>query len=150
MIKPMAMLQQAMMSAGAARERSALPASIMAAIQSLLALVTGGSADFDCALNRMADQVVAMDATTVPLTFRAWIPEPKEVVDMILEQLDFIGFFRYTATLSRTGGTWTARVIDQASGHLVEEIEGLNPEQLREHTARKYGPNIEVICHGVS
>jgi len=70
---------------------------------------------------------------------------PGEVVDHILEQLESLAIFGYTAKIFKPGEMYLARVSDPASGHVIEEAAGPDPESLIHPLLEKYGPNLEVV-----
>jgi hypothetical protein len=70
---------------------------------------------------------------------------PREVVDLLLERLHDFSVWGYTVKIMRRGRVFQARVFDQASGHLVEEVEGPDPENLAFSLKEKYGPSVEVV-----
>ena len=104
---------------------------------------------------RMADELVdaenpavrpvSLDATVIPAAFQSWMHRPREVVDYLLERLQDFSVWGYTVRIMRQGKSFKAMILDQASGHLVEEVEGPDPESLALSLNEKYGPNVELV-----
>jgi hypothetical protein len=88
---------------------------------------------------------VSLDATVIPAAFQAWMHRPREVVDLLLERLHDFSVWGYTVKIGRQEGIFKARVFDQASSHLVEEVHGPDPESLALSLKQKYGPNVEIV-----
>jgi len=138
----------------AARKHGLLPPDAVAGLRSIFFSLFGSPAKLDCWLTRMADELadtgnpkarpVSLDATVIPAAFQAWMHRPREVVDLLLERLHDFSVWGYTVKIMQTETTYTARVFDQNSGHLVEETEGPEPESLAHSLKEKYGPNVEV------
>ncbi|MDI6853008.1 MAG: hypothetical protein QME75_05310 [Deltaproteobacteria bacterium] len=139
----------------AARKHGLLPPEALEGMRSIFFTLFGSPAKLDCWLTRMADELadagnpavrpVSLDATVIPAAFQAWMHRPLEVVDLLLERLHDFSVWGYTVKIMQTETTYTARVFDQASGHLVEEVEGPDPESLALSLKEKYGPNVEVV-----
>jgi len=139
----------------AARKHGLLPPEALEGLRSIFFTLFGSPAKLDCWLTRMADELartgnplvrpVSLDATVIPAAFQAWMHRPREVVDLLLERLHDFSVWGYTVKIMQTETTYTARVFDRDSGHLVEEVEGLYQEKLACSLKEKYGPNVEVV-----
>jgi hypothetical protein len=139
----------------AAQKHGLLPPEALEGLRSIFFTLFGSPAKLDCWLTRMADELadagnpavrpVSLDATTIPMAFQAWMHRPREVVDLLLERLHDFSVWGYIVKIMQTGTICTARVFDQASGHLVEEEEGTDAEVLAQSLKEKYGPNVEVV-----
>lgn len=139
----------------AARKHGLLPPEALEGMRSIFFTLFGSPAKLDCWLTRMADELadaenravrpVSLDVAVIPVAFQAWMHRPREVVDLLLERLHDFSVWGYTVKIMQTGTICTARVFDQASGHLVEEVEGPDPENLTYFLKEKYGPNVEVV-----
>jgi hypothetical protein len=66
-------------------------------------------------------------------------------VDMLLERLHDLSVWGYTVKIIRRGKVFQAMVVDQTSGHLMEDAEGFELEGLTQSLAEKYGPNLQVV-----
>jgi hypothetical protein len=112
----------------------------------------GGSARLDLWLTRIADDLANPDdprvrplpLTNVPLFFQTMMNRPREVVDMLLEQLHDMAIWSYTVKITGSGDCARALVIDQTSGHLLEEVGGRR-KTVTQVMTEKYGPNVKVI-----
>jgi hypothetical protein len=139
----------------AARKHGLLPPEALEGMRSIFFTLFGSPAKLDCWLTRIADELadagnpvvrpVSLDATVIPAVFQAWMHRPREVVDLLLERLHDFSVWGYTVKIMRQGKVFQARVLDQASGHLVEEAENPDPENLARPLKEKYGPNVEVV-----
>jgi len=139
----------------AAQKHGLLPPKALEGLRSIFFTLFGSPAKLDCWLTRMADELadtgnpkarpVSLDATVIPAAFQSWMHRPREVVDLLLERLHDFSVWGYTVKIMRRGKVFEARVLDQASGHLVEEVEGPDPESLGHSLKEKYGPNVEVV-----
>jgi hypothetical protein len=139
----------------ATREHGLLPPEAVAGLRSIFFTLFGSPAKLDCWLTRMADDLadagnpsvrpVSLDASVIPAAFQAWMHRPREVVDLLLERLHDFSVWGYTVKITGQGGILKARVLDQSSGHLVEEAENPDPENLARSLKEKYGPNVEVV-----
>jgi hypothetical protein len=138
----------------AAQENGLLPSEAVEGMRSIFLSLFGSPAKLDCWLTRMADELadarnpavrpVSLDVGVIPVAFQSWMHRPREVVDLLLERLHDFSVWGYTVKIMQTETTYTARVFDQNSGHLVEEAEGPEPESLAHSLKEKYGPNVEV------
>jgi len=139
----------------AARKHGLLPPEALEGLRSIFFSLFGSPAKLDCWLTRMADELanagnpavrpVSLDATAIPVAFQSWMHRPLEVVDLLIERLHDFSVWGYTVKIMRRGKVFEVRVLDQASGHLVEEVEGPDPEVLARLLKEKYGPNVEVV-----
>jgi len=139
----------------AARKHGLLPPEAMEGIRSIFFTLFGSPAKLDCWLTRIADELadagnplvrpVSLDATVIPAAFQVWMHRPREVVDLLLERLHDFSVWGYTVNIAGQGGIFKARVFDRDSGHLVEEAEGPESENLVHSLKEKYGPNVEVV-----
>jgi hypothetical protein len=139
----------------AARKHGLLPPEALEGMRSIFFTLFGSPAKLDCWLTRMADELadagnsavrpVSLDATVIPAAFQAWMHRPREVVDLLLDRLHDFSVWGYTVKIGRQGGIFKARVFDQASSHLAEEVEGPDPENLAFSLKEKYGPSVEVV-----
>ncbi len=139
----------------AAQKHGLLPPEALEGMRSIFFTLFGSPAKLDCWLTRMADELadarnpavrpVSLDAGVIPVAFQSWMQRPREVVDLLLERLHDFSVWGYTVKIMRRGKVFQARVLDQASGHMVEEVEGPDPERLASSLKEKYGPNVEVI-----
>lgn len=139
----------------AARKNGLLPPEALEGLRSIFFTLFGSPAKLDCWLTRMADELadtgnpkarpVSLDATVIPAAFQSWMHRPREVVDALLERLHDFSVWGYTVKIMKTKKTCTARVFDQTGGHLVEELEGEDSENLARSLKEKYGPNVEVV-----
>jgi hypothetical protein len=139
----------------AARKHGLLPPDAVAGLRSIFFSLFGSPAKLDCWLTRMADELadtgnpkarpVSLDATVIPAAFQAWMHRPREVVDLLLERLHDFSVWGYTVKIAGQGEIFKARVFDQNSGHLVEEVKGPDPESLTLFMKEKYGPNVELV-----
>ena len=115
----------------------------------------GGKAKLDCWLTRIADELadadnptnrpIKLDPSLIPKEFQSVMHRPKEVVDLIFERLDSLSVFGYTAKIIKQGEASLAIVSDQASGHVIEEVAGPDPDNLIHSLMEKYGHNLEVV-----
>jgi hypothetical protein len=138
-----------------ARKHGLLPPEALEGLRALFFTLFGSPAKLDCWLTRMADELadagnpavrpVSLDAAVIPTAFQAWMHRPREVVDLLLERLHDFSVWGYTVEIMRRGEVFEARVLDQASGHLVEEAESPEPDNLVQLLMEKYGPNVEVV-----
>jgi len=139
----------------AARKHGLLPPEALEGMRSIFFTLFGSPAKLDCWLTRMADELadagnpavrtVSLDATVIPAAFQAWMHRPREVVDLLLERLHDFSVWGYAVRIIGQGKSFKVRVFDQASGHLVEEVEGPDLESLAQSLKEKYGPNVEVV-----
>jgi len=139
----------------AARKHGLLPPEALEGLRSIFFTLFGSPAKLDCWLTRMADELadagnpavrpVSLDATVIPVAFQSWMHRPREVVDLLLERLHDFSVWGYTVKIMRRGKVFEVRVLDQVSGHLVEETEGPDEEGLANSLKEKYGPNVEVV-----
>jgi len=115
----------------------------------------GVKAKLDCWLTRIADELadadnpavrpVHFDPSLIPEEFQSVMHRPQEVVDLIVERLDSLSVFGYTAKIIKQGEVSLATVSDQASGHVIEEAAGSEPDSLIRSLVEKYGRNLEVV-----
>jgi hypothetical protein len=139
----------------AARKHGLLPPEAVEGLRSIFFSLFGSPAKLDCWLTRMADELadagnpavrpVSLDATVIPAAFQAWMHRPREVVDLLLERLHDFSVWGYTVKIMKRRKVFQARVFDKVSGHLVEEVEGPESENLVQSLKKKYGPNVEVV-----
>ena len=115
----------------------------------------GGRDKLDCWLTRIADELadadnpanrpIRLDPSLIPEEFLSVMHRPKEVVDLIAEKLDSLSVFGYTAKIIKQGEVSLATVSDLASGHVIEEAAGPDPDNLIHSLVEKYGHNLEVV-----
>ncbi|MFZ5451610.1 MAG: hypothetical protein ACOZF2_07040 [Thermodesulfobacteriota bacterium] len=139
----------------AAQEHGLLPPDAVEGLRSIFFSLFGSPAKLDYWLTRMADELadagnpavrpVSLDATAIPVAFQSWMHRPREVVDLLLERLHDFSVWGYTVKIMRRGKIFQAMVLDQASGHVVEEAESPESDNLTHCLKEKYGPNVEVV-----
>lgn len=132
-----------------------LPPEMRAQIAAPFLTMFGGQDKLDCWLTKTADQLadpgnpairpISLDQARFPAEFQSWMHRPGEVVDHILEQLESLAIFGYTAKIVKQGEIPLAIITDQASSHIIEEAAGPDPESLIRSLGEKYGPNLEVV-----
>ena len=132
-----------------------IPPELMERVRCMFLALFGGKLKLDCWLTRIADELadagnpanrpIKLDPSLIPEEFQSVMHRPKEVVDLIVEKLDSLSVFGYTAKLISQGGVSLAIVSDQASGHVIEEAAGPNLDNLIHSLVEKYGPNLEVV-----
>ena len=115
----------------------------------------GGRDKFDCWLSKTADQLadadnpairpVSLDPARFPAEFQSWMHRPKEVVDYLLEQINLLEIFVYTAKIIKQGEAYLANVSDQTSGHVIEEAVSPDSDYLLHSLVEKYGHNLKVV-----
>jgi len=140
---------------GAARKHGLLPPEALEGLRSIFFTLFGSPAKLDCWLTRMAEELadsgnpavrpVSLDAAAIPAAFQVWMHRPREVVDLLLDRLHDFSVWGYTVKIMRRGKVFQAMVLDQASGHLVEEAESPESDNLVLALMEKYGPNVEVM-----
>ena len=133
---------------------SQVPPELMQQVRSMFVALFGGKAKLDCWLNKIADELanpenpanrpIKFDLSVAPQEFQSLMDRPKEVIDVILEKIDAISLFGYTAKIVTQGEVSLALVSDQASGHIIEEAAGPEPDSLIRSLVEKYGQNLEV------
>jgi hypothetical protein len=139
----------------AAQKHGLLPPEALEGLRSIFFTLFGSPAKLDCWLTRIADELadawnpavrpVSLDTGVIPVAFQSWMHRPREVVDLLLDRLHDFSVWGYTVKIMRRGKVFQAMVLDQASGHLVEEVESPDPESLTHCLKEKYGPNVEVV-----
>jgi hypothetical protein len=139
----------------AVRKHGFLAPEAVEGMRSIFFTLFGTPEKLDCWLTRMADELadggnplvrpVPLDATVIPAAFQSWMHRPREVVDLLIERLHDFSVWGYTVKIMRRGKVFQASVLDQASGHVVEEVESSEPEDLAKSLMEKYGPNVEVV-----
>ena len=132
-----------------------IPPELLERVRGMFSALFGGKEKLDCWLTRIADELadadnpairpIRIDPSLVPEEFQSLMHRPKEVVDLIAERLDSLSVFGYTAKLISQGGVSLATVSDQASGHVIEEAAGPDPDNLIHSLVEKYGHNLEVV-----
>jgi hypothetical protein len=132
-----------------------IPPELMERVRGMFLALFGGKAKLDCWLTRIADELadagnptvrpVHFDPSLIPEEFQSVMHRPKEVVDLILERLESLSVFGYTAKLIKQGEVSLAIVSDQVSGHVIEEAAGPDPDNLIRSLVEKYGHNLEVV-----
>ena len=132
-----------------------IPPELMERVRGMFLTLFGGKEKLDCWLTRIADELadadnpairpIRIDPSLVPEEFQSVMHRPKEVVDLIVEKLDSLSVFGYTAKVIEQGETSLAIVSDLASGHVIEEAAGTDPDNLIHSLVEKYGPNLEVV-----
>ena len=131
------------------------PLELMERVRAMFSSLFGGKEKLDCWLTRIADELADADnpelrpinlaSSGMPAEFQSLMHRPKEVVDHILEKLDSISVFGYTAKIIQPGEASLAIVSDQTSGHVIEEAAGPDPDSLARFLVEKYGHNLEVV-----
>ena len=132
-----------------------IPPELMERVRCMFLALFGGKVKLDCWLTRIADELadannpavrpVHFDPSLIPEEFQSVMHRPKEVVDLIVEKLGSLSVFGYTAKIIKQGEVSLALVSDQASGHVIEEAAGPEPESLIRSLVEKYGRNLEVV-----
>ena len=132
-----------------------IPSDLMERVRGMFSSLFGGKAKLDCWLTRIADELadagnpairpIRLDPSLIPEEFQSVMHRPKEVVDLIVERLDSLSVFGYTAKINKQSETSLAIVSDLASGHVIEEAAGTDPDNLIHSLVEKYGPNLEVV-----
>ena len=132
-----------------------MPPELMERVRGMFLALFGGKAKLDCWLTRIADELadannpavrpVHFDPSLIPEEFQSVMHRPKEVVDLIVEKLDSLSVFGYSAKVIEQGEASLAIVSDQASGHVIEEAAGPDPDNLIHSLVKKYGHNLEVV-----
>jgi hypothetical protein len=121
-------------------------------IRTIFCSLFGGPAKLDLWLTGIADELAdpqnprvrPLPLANIPLFFQTWMHRPREVVDALLEQLHDLSVWAYTVTITGSGDCARALVIDQTSGHLLEEVGG-RTERIIQVMTEKYRPNVKVI-----
>ena len=131
-----------------------IPPELMGRVRGMFSALFGGKEKLDCWLTRIADELadagnpairpIRLDPSLIPEEFQSVMHRPKEVVDLIVEKLDSLSVFGYTAKIIKQGKASLATVSDQASGHVIEEAAGPEPDSLIRSLVEKYGQNLEV------
>jgi hypothetical protein len=139
----------------AAQKHGLLPPEAVEGMRSIFLSLFGSVVKLDCWLTRMADELadhkntnirpISLHATVIPAAFQVWMHRPREVVDLLLERMHDFSVWGYTVKIMHGGESYEARVFDQASGHILEAVEGADAERLLQSFKEKYGPNIEVV-----
>ena len=115
-----------------------IPDDAAADMRSLFFSMFGGPDKLDCWLNRSADELAAMGpvpaALALPLPMQTIVMKPKEMLDMLLDNLHDLRVWEYE--LRKNGEV--ARVYDLTSGHLLEEAD----LELLPALQEKYGDNL--------
>lgn len=136
------------------QNQSQIPSEIRERLRGAFLAVYGGPGTFDCWLTRMADQLAPRQApgparvnpALVPPEFQVLMHRPGEVADYILGRLDRLGIFVYRATvMARPDGSVQITVKDQASGHILETVNGPDGAVLAAALREKYGDYLEVV-----
>ena len=132
-----------------------IPPELMERVRGMFLTLFGGKVKLDCWLTRIADELadadnpanrpIKLDPSLIPEEFQSLMHRPKEVVDLIVERLDSLSVFGYTAKINKQSETSLAIVSDLASGHVIEEAAGTDPDNLIHSLVEKYGPNLEVV-----
>jgi len=132
-----------------------IPPELMERVRGMFLTLFGGKEKLDCWLTRIADELadadspairpIRLDPSLIPEEFQSVMHRPKEVVDLIVERLDSLSVFGYTAKIIGQGEAFLAIVSDQASGHVIEVAAGSDPDNLIQSLAEKYGSNLEVV-----
>lgn len=132
-----------------------IPPELMERVRGMFLALFGGKVKLDCWLTRIADELadadnpanrpIMLDPSLIPAEFQSVMHRPKEVVDLIAERLDSLSVFGYTAKIIEQGEASLAIVSDQASGHVIEEAAGPEPDSLIRFLVEKYGQNLEVV-----
>jgi len=132
-----------------------IPPELMERVRGMFLALFGGKAKLDCWLTRIADELadadnpanrpIKLDPSLIPEEFQSVMHRPKEVVDLIVERLDSLSVFGYTAKIIEQGEVYLAIISDQASGHVIEEAAGPEPDSLIRSLVEKYGHNLEVV-----
>jgi len=121
-------------------------------LQAFFPWLFGGPAKLDCWLTGIADvladprdpRVKPLSLSHIPPVFQEWMHRPQEVVDVLLDQLHTLSVWSYKVTLTGHGDCTRALVIDQTSGHLLEEVGG-REESIIQAMTEKYGPNVNIV-----
>jgi len=137
------------------RTKILLPPETAAAIRSIFFSLFGGPAQLDAWLTGIADALadagnprtrpLPVTMADIPVAWQSWMHRPGEVVDMLLERLHDLSVWGYTVKIVRREEGWRVSVIDQLSGHVLEEAADSDLESLTQSLAEKYGSNLEVV-----
>jgi hypothetical protein len=132
-----------------------IPPELMKRVRCMFLTLFGGKEKLDCWLTRISDELadadnpanrpIRLDPSLIPEEFQSVMHRPKEVVDLIVERLDSLSVFGYTAKVIGQGEASLAIVSDQASGHVIEEAAGPDPANLIHSLVKKYGHNLAVV-----
>ena len=132
-----------------------IPPELMERVRGMFLTLFGGKEKLDCWLTRISDELanadnpanrpIRLDPSLIPEEFQSVMHRPKEVVDLIAEKLESLSVFGYTAKIIKQGEASLAIVLDQASGHVIEETAGPELDSLIRSLVEKYGPNLEVV-----
>jgi len=90
-----------------------IPPELMERVRGMFLTLFGGKGKLDCWLTRIADELadagnpairpIKLDPSLIPEEFQSVMHRPKEVVDLIVEKLDSLSVFGYTAKLIKQG-----------------------------------------------
>lgn len=132
-----------------------IPPELMERMRGMFLTLFGGKEKLDCWLTRLADELadsgnpalrpIRLAQSAVPKEFQSLMHRPREVIDLIVEKLDSLSVFGYTAKIIKQGEASLAIVSDQASGHVIEEAAGPELDSLIRSLVEKYGHNLEVV-----
>ena len=132
-----------------------IPPELMERVRGMFLTLFGGKEKLDCWLTRIADELadadnpairpIRLDSSLIPEEFQSVMHRPKEVVDLIAQRLDSLSVFGYTAKIIKLGEVYLVIMSDQASGHVIEEAAGPEPDNLIRSLVEKYGHNLEVV-----
>ena len=132
-----------------------IPPELMERVRGMFLTLFGGKEKLDCWLTRIADELadagnpairpIKLDPSLIPEEFQSVMHRPKEVFDLIAGKLDSLSVFGYTAKIIKQSETSLAIVLDQASGHVIEEAAGPELDSLIRSLVEKYGHNLEVV-----
>lgn len=127
---------------------------LMAQMRGMFLGMFGGPEKLDCWLTTTAEELadphnpelrpIALDRSMIPEQFQALMHRPREVVDTILEKLEVLLIFEYQARIVECAGAFKFIVLDKVSGHSIEEMEGLDPDNLIHSLMEKYGSSLEI------
>ena len=132
-----------------------IPPELLERVRGMFSALFGGKEKLDCWLTRIADELadagnpanrpIRLDPSLIPEEFQSVMHRPKEVVDLILEKLESLSVFGYTAKIIKQGEVSLAIMSDQTSGHVRKEAAGPEPDSLIRSLVEKYGHNLEVV-----
>ena len=134
---------------------SHVPPELMQQVRSMFVALFGGKEKLDYWLTEIADELanpddpsvrpLKLDPALVPMEVQALMYKPKEVVDMLIENSEAFALFGYSTKITELAGGFLAITSDQATGHIIEEAAGPEPESLIRSLVEKYGQNLEVV-----
>lgn len=136
-------------------QHSQIPPELITQMRGMFLGMFGGPEKLDCWLTTTAEELadihnpelrpIALDPSMIPAQFQDLMHRPHEVVDIILEKFDALSIFEYQARIVKYNGAFKYIVLDKLSGHIIEEKEGPDSDNLTRFMMEKYGSNLEVM-----